>query len=334
MQFMADDPAMGTLVVASSGGDAQAGQVIAQRDRDSEKALAFLWTGSRKETAGLEMLKKARIPVFYTPSKLATGVRSLLDYHAWLGLHGNAGFPAAPAISPEQQTAAERLAATGGVALSEHQSKGLLSEWGVPMTMEKLVMNADDAVTAADEIGYPVVLKADVANMPHKTDAGLVMLGLRGEDAVRAAYDQVISNAANAGAVGDGINGVSVQEMVLDGVEVIVGLSYDSQLGATILFGTGGVMVEVYNDVALRLCPIDEKDALEMISEVKGARLLGGFRGSPAADVAALAIALVRVSHMGVQLEGSLAELDINPLMVLPTGQGVKAADAVAIFRA
>jgi len=202
------------------------------------------------------------------------------------------------------------------------------------MTMEKLVMNADDAVTAADEIGYPVVLKADVANMPHKTEAGLVMLGLRDEDAVRAAYDQVISNAANAGAVGDGINGVSVQEMVLDGVEVIVGLSYDSQLGATILFGTGGVMVEVYNDVALRLCPIDEKDALEMISEVKGARLLEGFRGSPAADVAALAIALVRVSHMGVQLEGSLAELDINPLMVLPTGQGVKAADAVAIFRA
>jgi acetyltransferase len=209
-----------------------------------------------------------------------------------------------------------------------------LSEWGVPITREKLVMNADDAVTAADEIGYPVVLKADVANMPHKTEAGLVMLGLRDEDAVRAAYDQVISNAANAGAVGDGINGVSVQEMVLDGVEVIVGLSYDSQLGATILFGTGGVMVEVYNDVALRLCPIDEKDALEMISEVKGARLLGGFRGSPAADVAALAIALVRVSHMGVQLEGSLAELDINPLMVLPTGQGVKAADAVAIFRA
>jgi len=94
------------------------------------------------------------------------------------------------------------------------------------------------------------------------------------------------------------------------------------------------VMVEVYNDVALRLCPLDEKDALEMISEVKGARLLEGFRGSPAADVAALAIALVRVSHMGVQLEGSLAELDINPLMVLPTGQGVKAADAVAIFRA
>ncbi len=159
------------------------------------------------------------------------------------------------------------------------------------------------------------------------------MLGIRDDDAVRAAYDQVISNAANAGAVGDGINGVSVQEMVLDGVEVIVGLSYDSQLGATILFGSGGVMVEVYNDVALRLCPIDEKDALEMISEVKGARLLEGFRGRPAADVNALADTLVRVSHLGAQLEGTLAELDVNPLMVLAAGQGVKAVDAVAVFQ-
>ena len=333
MQFMANDPAMGTLVVASSGGDAQAEQVIAQRDRDDKKTLAFLWTGSRKEPAGLNMLKEARIPVFYTPNKLATGVRSLLDYHSWLGQRGKAGFPAAPAIRPGQQAAAERLAARGGVALSEHESKGLLSEWGVPITREKLVQNADDAVTAANEIAYPVVLKADVANMPHKTEAGLVMLGIQDDDAVRAAYHQVISNAANAGAVGDGINGVSVQEMVLDGVEVIVGLSYDSQLGATILFGSGGVMVEVYNDVALRLCPIDEKDALEMISDVKGARLLEGFRGRPAADVNALADTLVRVSHLGAQLEGTLAELDINPLMVLAAGQGVKAADAVAVFQ-
>ncbi len=334
MQFMANDPAMGTLVVASSGGDAQAEQVIAHRDRDKEKALAFLWTGSRNEPAGLDMLKKARIPVFYTPNKLATGIRSLLDYHTWLGHRGQAGFPATPAISPEQQIVADRLAATDLVSLSEHLSKGLLSEWGIPITRETLVQNADDAVTAANEIGYPVVLKGDVSNMPHKTEAGLVKLDLRDESAVRAAYDQIISNAANAGAVGDGINGVSVQEMVLDGIEVIVGLSYDSQLGATILFGTGGVMVEVYNDVALRLCPIDESDALEMIGEVKGARLLEGFRGRPAADIDALIETLVQVSNLGAQLEGSLDELDINPLMVLPAGQGVKAADAVAVFRA
>ena len=330
MQFMADDPAMGTLVVASSGGDTQAEQVIAQRDLDKKMALAFLWTGSRRESAGLDTLKKARIPVFYTPNRLATGIRSLLDYHIWLGRRGQAGFPAILGITTEQQTVANKLAVKGGVALSEHQSKHLLAEWGVPVTTETLVQTADAAVEAGNEIGYPVVLKADVTGVPHKTEAGLVKLGLDNEAAVRAAYDEVTSNAANAGA---GMNGVLVQEMVSNAVEVIVGVSYDSQLGATILFGSGGVMVEVYNDVSLRLCPIDESDALQMIAEVKGARLLEGFRGQPAADIAALADTLVRVSQLGAQLEGSLAELDINPLMVLPTGQGVRAADAVAIFQ-
>lgn len=333
MQFMANDPAMGTLVVASSGGDSQATQVIAQRDLAKEMPLAFLWTGSRRETAGLDMLKKASIPVFYTPNRLASGIRSLIDYHDWLGHRGTSGFPETTAINAEQQAAATKLAATSGIALSEHHSKGLIAKWGVPITRESLVRNADDAVAAAGEIGYPVAMKADVINLPHKTDAGLVMLGLKDGAAVREAFDMLKSNAAQAGAVGEGLNGISVQEMIVDGVEVIVGVSYDSQLGATILFGSGGVMVEVYNDVALRLCPIDKSDALEMIADVKGARLLEGFRGRPAADIDALADTLVRVSQMAAQLDGSLAELDINPLMVLPKGQGVKAADAVAVFQ-
>ncbi len=333
MQFMANDPAMGTLVVASSGGDSQATQVIAQRDLAKAMPLAFLWTGSRQETAGLDMLKKASIPVFYTPNRLASGIRSLIDYHDWLGHRGTSGFPETTAINAEQQAAATKLAATSGIALSEHHSKGLIGKWGVPITRESLVQNADDAVAAAGEIGYPVAMKADVINLPHKTDAGLVMLGLKDGAAVREAFDMLKSNAAQAGAVGQGLNGISVQEMIVDGVEVIVGVSYDSQLGPTILFGSGGVMVEVYNDVALRLCPIDKSDALAMISDVKGARLLEGFRGRPSADIDALADTLVRVSQMAAQLEGSLAELDINPLMVLPKGQGVKAADAVAVFQ-
>ncbi len=100
-----------------------------------------------------------------------------------------------------------------------------------------------------------------------------------------------------------------------------------------LLFGSGGVMVEVYNDVALRRCPITRSEAQAMIAEVKGARLLQGFRGRPAADLAALADTLVRVSHLAMHLEGHLAELDINPLMVLPSGQGVKAVDALVVFR-
>jgi acetyltransferase len=121
--------------------------------------------------------------------------------------------------------------------------------------------------------------------------------------------------------------------MVADGVETIVGVSYDEQLGPILLFGTGGVMVEVYEDVALRVCPITRAEAMEMIAEVKGSRLLQGFRGRPKADIDALADILVQVSHMAVNLEGKLEELDINPLMVLPDGRGVKAADALVTLR-
>src|SRR5262249_18379803 len=109
------------------------------------------------------------------------------------------------------------------------------------------------------------------------------------------------------------ITGVSVQEMVGEGVEVIVGINCDPQLGPVLLFGSGGVMVEVYNDVALRRCPITRSEAQAMIAEVKGARLLYGFRGRPAADLEALADTLVRVSHLAMHLEEHLAELDINP---------------------
>jgi acetyltransferase len=120
--------------------------------------------------------------------------------------------------------------------------------------------------------------------------------------------------------------------MVGEGVEVIVGISCDPQLGPVLLFGSGGVMVEVYNDVALRRCPITRREAQAMIAEVKGARLLQGFRGRPAADLEVLEDTLVRVSHLAIHTEGYLAELDINPLMVLPAGQGVKAVDALIMF--
>jgi acetyltransferase len=129
------------------------------------------------------------------------------------------------------------------------------------------------------------------------------------------------------------ISGALVQEMIAGGIEMIVGVSYDPQLGPMILFGSGGIMVEVFNDVTHRHCPINLSEAREMIAEVKGSRLLGGFRGKPAADVDALADTLVKVSHLAVHLEGKLAELDINPVMVLPAGQGIKAADALMVLQ-
>jgi acyl-CoA synthetase (NDP forming) len=126
--------------------------------------------------------------------------------------------------------------------------------------------------------------------------------------------------------------GVLVQEMVHGGIEVIVGLSQDPLFGPVLLLGMGGIFVELYQDVALRACPITEHDAREMLQEVKGARLLEGFRGQPAADVEALIHLMVRVSHLGIQCEQEIREMDLNPLLVLPRGQGVRAADALIVL--
>ncbi len=332
MGYMSDQPDIGTLVVASAGADSQAEQVIAQRD-NSDRALAFLWTGTRSATAGLSKLKAAQIPVFYVPDKLALGIRSLLGYHRWRDRRLVEGFGRAPAMAAEQEQALAGLADLGRTTLSEHESKELIAAWGIPITGEATATTLAEAVAAAESIGYPVALKVDSPDILHKTEAGVIRLGLADAGQVSAAYDMVMSNAAQAASAGAAINGVLIQEMVSGGVEVIVGVSYDAQLGPALLFGTGGVMVEVYNDVALRLCPLTRPEAFDMINQVKGSRLLRGFRGSPTADVDALADALVQISRLAVNMEGRLSELDINPLMVLPEGQGIRAADALAVFR-
>ncbi len=331
MAHMSDDPRMGTLVVASAGGDDQARQVIKERDRTG-KGVAFLWTGSRDAKAGLALLKEARIPIFYTPDTLARGLKSRLDYHSWRERRLAEGFATAPPRTALQDAAIAQALGLGRPALSESESKALLAAWGVASARERRANSAEAAVAAAQQLGFPVALKLDSPDILHKTEAGVVRLNLGDAEEVRTAYAEIMANA-RAYAPQARIGGVSVQEMVRDGGEVIIGVTVDPQLGPVLLFGTGGVMVEVYNDVALRRCPITPAEARSMIAEVKGARLLQGFRGRPAADLAALADTLVRVSYLAIQLEGQLAELDINPLMVLPAGQGVKAVDALVVFR-
>jgi acetyltransferase len=331
MNAMINEPGVGTLAIASAGKEQQADQIIALR-KETTKNIAYMWTGSRDGSASLTKLKAAGIPMFYTPDSMARGLRHLLDYHEWRDRRMAMGFAQAPAITDAQGKVVTALLTSGRKGLSESESKQLIAAWGIHGAAEARVDSADEAAKAADKMGYPVVLKADSADIPHKTEAGVVRLNLHDAPAVRAAYDEIIANAKKH-APHAKLKGVLVQEMVQGGVEFIVGVTYDRQLGPMLLVGTGGVMVEVYKDTSLRRCPITSEEAREMIAEVRGSKLLAGFRGAPAGDVDALAHVLVRVSHMAVQLDGQLAELDINPVLVLPRGKGVKAADALVTFR-
>src|SRR6266571_2774798 len=195
MDCMLNEPQMGTLVIASAGSDTQAEQVISLRNR-SDKGMVFLWTGSRGATAGLAKLKSANIPLFYAPDTLARGLRNLLDYHAWRDHRLEDGFGSTPALTTAQEQTVTRLRHLGRVTLSESESKQLIAAWGVPVTREVRVGSAEAAVEAAQRLGYPVALKVDSPDILHKTEAGVIRLGLREVEEVRTAYAEIIARAA------------------------------------------------------------------------------------------------------------------------------------------
>ena len=334
MEHMISEPEVGTLVVASSASDAQAQHVIDVRDRH-DKLVTFLYTGNELgASTGLDRLKDGGVPVFHSPENLASALRKFHDYHSWRQsrLGRDSDFGSAAPMDDTQRAIAARIKSEDKTTLSEHEAKQLIQRWGVPVVTERLATSEDEAVAAAREIGYPVVVKVNSPDILHKTEAGAMRVGLTSDDAVRAAYREVMANAQWY-SPGARIEGVLVGEMVRDAAEVIVGVTYDSQLGPVLLFGMGGILVEVMRDVALRVCPISRLDAEEMVGQVRGSRLMHGFRGQPKADVDALVDTLVRVSDLAVHLDGVIEELDINPLAVLPEGSGVKALDALVTLK-
>ena len=215
--------------------------------------------------------------------------------------------------------------------LSEHESKNLLSSHGISITKEVLVSGKDEIEDAIGLFGSsnPMVLKLDSPDIQHKTEAGLVRLNVTGLKKAMEVYDELHDNARRYNSKAR-INGILIQEMVTGAVaECIIGMSHDKQFGPVILFGLGGIMVEVFEDVALRIPPFDESQAVDMIQEIKGSKLLNGFRGNQPADISALTDVLVKMSDLAIDLGDDISEIDINPLLVFAEGKGVKAVDAL-----
>lgn len=200
----------------------------------------------------------------------------------------------------------------GRTILSEIEAKQLLEQAGVPVSPARLATTKDDAVKMANELGYPIVLKIVSPQITHKSDVGGVALGLASADEVGAAFERVVANAKKAES-GATIEGVAVQRMEKQGTEVIVGMTTDAQFGPVMMFGLGGVMVEILKDVAFRVVPLNERDARQMIHEIKGYPVLEGFRGSDPADIGKLEALLLKVSSF-IEANPDVAELDLNPV--------------------
>ncbi len=202
--------------------------------------------------------------------------------------------------------------------LSEIDAKQMLAQAGLPVVETHFAADRKAAVEAADALGYPVVLKVVSPQITHKSDAGGVRLSLASAEAVGEAFDAILASAKRAVSEAT-IDGVSVQRMAEPGVEVIIGVTTDAQFGPVLMFGLGGVLVEVLKDVAFRVVPIEPRDAREMVREIQGFPLLQGHRGRPPADVEALEGLLLQLSKF-IEQHPEIVELDLNPVFAYPKG--------------
>lgn len=213
----------------------------------------------------------------------------------------------------------------GQKALSEHDSKRVLARYGIPVTREALARDEAEAVSIAEDIGYPVALKACSSRMLHKSEHGAVLLHLADPKAVGDGYRRIVDSAPAD------IDGVLVQEMVPGNRELLLGLIRDPQFGPCVMLGIGGVFTEVLQDTAFRVAPLRHGDAEDMARELRASALLGEFRGQSPADLDTLSLSLEALGRIGMELD-SVAEVDVNPAIITPEGR-IVAADALMVIQ-
>ncbi|MHB8318810.1 MAG: acetate--CoA ligase family protein [Acidimicrobiales bacterium] len=336
LETMIADPNVDMLLCPITGALASmAGKLtrdIVEAASKTDKPVLVVWgSPSGDESAYRETLLGSTVPTFRTFTNAVMAAKAYFDHHRFVA--GYSSPFARPQMSPsESATKAKRLIAPlvgePGSTLSEQDSKALLKAYGIPVPKERVATSASEAVNAAKRIGYPVVLKVSSADIPHKSDLGLVEVGVRNDAEVRTAFRRM-TETAKAAAPKAAIDGILVAEQA-SGVETVVGIARDELFGPVVMFGLGGVFIEILKDVTFRVPPFSARDAGAMLDELTGAAMLRGARGRPAADRRALIDVIMKVQRLAVDLSGELVELDINPLLAGP--KGVVAADALAVL--
>lgn len=328
LKLLSDDPQTHAVVFCSS--DSVDNQALGRPGREEDYARLFAAAAAKSTKPHYFMTMRPGVMHSGQLRILAdAGVAVVGGARQGLGAIGLLARWNTPLASLRPSTAAPSPdLATTRRTINEFDAKRILAGYGLPVTRETAVTSREAAIAAAATIGYPVVLKVISDDIPHKSEHGLVAVGLGDEPALAAAFDEMERRVAKLGAP---IAGYLVQEMVKDGVEVFAGVSRDPHFGLTIAFGIGGVGIEVLRDFALRPVPLRAGDAEAMIGETRGSALLGAFRGRPAADVAALAQCLYALSDFAAANSDRIQEIDLNPIKA--RAEGCVIVDALIVPR-
>lgn len=296
-----------------------------------EKPLLASFMGARGMGSPLAGPEEG-IPSYRFPESAARALAKAVRYGEWLR-RPRGVIPGFPDIDVEAARAVCQRAyeERGEGWLLPDEVERVLSAFRIPTAPTLLCRSADEAVAAAERIGFPVVVKLASATLVHKTEWNGVQLDLKSPEAVRAAYEGIRKRLAEAGREHE-MAGVTVQPMIRDGIEVMIGVTEDPSFGPLIAFGLGGITVELLGDVVFRITPLTDQDAAEMVRSIRGAKLLDGFRGSPPADKQSLEEILLRLSRL-VEEVPLVADMDLNPVRVFPEGQGACVLDARILIR-
>ncbi len=299
--------------------------VVAQLEEGTEKPILGVFMGGTLMQAGVDILMAHDVPNYPFPERAVAAFKAMADYAAWRALPTEA--PTVFAVDKAAVAAAfAKSRAEGRTALNEVECAAILAAYGFALPKSQLCATADDAVAFAARIGFPVVMKIASPDILHKSDVGGVKVGLASPEAVRDAYDAMLCNITGKMPAAT-IWGVNIQQMVTTGKQTILGMSRDPQFGPMLMFGLGGIYVEVLKDVTFRIAPLTARDARQMISEIRSAKLLTGVRGEQAVDLDAIVESILRLSQLVTDFP-EIAEMDINPLIALPGTAGAIAIDS------
>lgn len=310
---------------AQAVAEANEAQLNAQR-----KPVLACFMGEAHMKEALRLFSKRSIPSYPIPERAATALKAMVAQAKWT----QEPLPQFERFKVDQVTVArifDKVRADGRIKIGDAESRDILTAYGIRVPRSKLCPNAEEAVAFAAEIGYPVVMKIASPDILHKTDVGGVRIGLESPTDVRDAFDLMVYRAQKYQPQAQ-IWGCLVQEQMRGGKEIITGMNRDLQFGPLVMFGLGGIYVEVLKDVSFRIAPFDRQEAMTMLREIRSFGLLQGVRGEPPADLDAVADTLLRLSQLVTDFP-EIVEMDINPLMVFEKGRGAMAVDMRLVLK-
>ena len=331
IEIIAEDENVDVMIPVFTMAAASDVQQAVEAVGNVKKPVALLWGGgcSTDPSVTPKTLIEQGVPVYRNTLSCLKAVRAAMRYGEFMREREGGASERSAGIDAG---AARKLLEGRRGTLTERESKQVLAAYGFPIMREALAASADEAVRIARATAAPVALKIESPGIAHKTEAGGIRLNVSGDDAVRRAFEEILAGAKRYAPAAE-LNGVLVQPMAPAGLEVMLGLASDATFGPVVVVGLGGIHVEVLRDVAYRAAPVGVRDARAMLDELRSRALLHGVRGAPPRDIDALCDLIVRLSWLGRDLRDAIAELDLNPLIVLERGKGVCVVDALVVMR-